>query len=334
MKDYAMTHPSCRYLPRTPAVLLAALAVCATMFAAPVRAADYPDRPITVIAPFPPGGGVDFMLRLVSEELGKELKTTLIIDNRGGAGGNIGLAAGARAAPNGYTLTGLSTSAVVNPVLMKAATVIPSRDYAAVGGISAFYLAWYVKSDSPIRTMGELLTQARAKREDVTFASLGGTIEMAKLMAETMGDVKFRTINYKGTPDLVRSVIAGETMVSAIPLGILMPFVKDGRVRVIGYTANKRTPQLPDAPTVAEALPGYAVGSWLGLVAPVGTPQDVLRTVNVALNKVLRRPEIAQKMADSGNEALTGSPEDFGKFVADESKRYSDLGKKAGIVPE
>jgi len=329
-----MALSNCRLLPGTLATLLATLAVAATSVAPPARAADYPDRPITVIAPFPPGGGVDFMLRLVSEELGKELKTTLIIDNRGGAGGNIGLSAGARAPANGYTLTGLSTSAVVNPVLMKSATVIPSRDYAAVGGISAFYLAWYVKSDSPIRTLGELLAQARVKQEEVTFASLGGTIEMAKLMAETMGDVKFRTINYKGTPDLVRSVVGGETVVSAIPLGILMPFVKDGRVRVIGYTGSKRTQQLPDAATVAETLPGYAVGSWLGLVAPVGTPPEVLRTLNNALNKVLRQPNIAQRMADSGNEALAGTPEDFAKLVADESQRYNALAKKAGIVPQ
>ena len=297
-------------------------------------ASDYPNRPITLIVPFPAGGGGDITFRLIGERLRARLNQTVIIENRAGASGNIGFAAGVRAAPDGYTLTGLAAPVVINPVTMKGPVVDPTRDLVAIGGVSTYYLAIVVAANSPLKSVADLVAAARARPDEITYASLGGSVELSKLMFETAGNFRFNTIRYKGTSEQMRALLGGEVMATGVPLRLAMPFVKEGRIRVIGHYGPTRNAVLPDVQPIAEVLPGVSIGSWLGLAAPLNTPREIVQILNAALNAILKEPAVHEKLVDSGDELMAGSPEDFAERMRKDLRSYRELAQKAKIVAE
>lgn len=303
---------------------------CAALSAA---AADYPTRAVTIIVPFPAGGGGDITTRQIAERLRLKLGQPIVIENRAGASGNIGFQAGARAAPDGYTLTALFAPLTINPFLMKGPVVDPLKDFAPVAAISSYYLTVVVHQSARAKTLAELIAAAKAAPGTVGYASLGGSVLLSQLMLEHAAGIKFLTVPYKGTADQLRAVLGGEVVASGIPLKAVLPHIKDGRLRAVGYYGPKRPVQLPDVPAIVEVVPGAVpVGSWTGLGAPAATPPEIVATVSRAVKEVLQDPAFRDKLAEAGDDALSGMPEELTQMIRRELQLYGDLTRKAGIV--
>jgi tripartite-type tricarboxylate transporter receptor subunit TctC len=316
----------------------ARLAIAAFAAAWPVAApaADaYPVKPIRLIVTFPPGGSTDVVARAIQPALEQRLGQPIIIDNRPGAGGNIGTDAVAKAAPDGYTLGFSAAGALaVNVSLNDKMPYDPIKDLAPVTlvGVSPFILAAHPSFDA--RSIADVIAQARAKPAGLTIGH-GGNGTAMHLTAELfnhMADVKLTLVPYRGTGPVVADVLAGH-----VPLGIVdapsaIGQIKAGQVKAIAVTSLKRTPLLPDVPTFDESgLPRYESIGWYGIVAPAGTPPDVVARLNTALVGVLREPDVQERIRSVGAEPSPMTPAEFGDFIRSEMKKWADVTARAGI---
>ncbi|MDR6860939.1 tripartite tricarboxylate transporter substrate binding protein [Variovorax guangxiensis] len=318
--------------------MAAAMVLCAFGLHAGIghaQATNFPDRPIRWIVPWPPGGGADMLARMLNVKLGQVLGQPVVIDNRGGAGGNIGASAGAKATPDGYTMTfAYSATHSINPHVYPKMPFKES-DFAPVIFISLVPQVVVVNASSPVHNIQEWL--ALAKKQQMTFASAGqGSIGHlgGELLASLTG-VKMLHVPYKGGGPAMTAVLSGEVdALFGIPV-VLAPQIKAGKLRAIGITTAMRTSVLPDGPTIAEqGVPGFDVSSWNGVHVPAGTPPEVIAKLNAAFNKVLADPEVRKQLIDNGYEIIGGEPAKFSSFVASELEKWKPVVKRAKVQIE
>lgn len=312
--------------------MLAAVALVAATAAA--GADDYPTKPIKLIVPFPPGGGTDIMSRVVGQKLGDMNKWTIVVDNRPGAGGNIGVEAAARSAPDGYTLVmGQTSNLAINATLFKSLPYDPLKDLVPVVLVGEGPIALAVRADSPYKTLADLVAAAKAKPGAITMASPGnGTVAHlsgVRLMQAT--GAKFEHIPYKGASAAIPDLMGGSVDFYLASVPSVQSHVASGKLRALAVTSTKRSPVFPNTPTVAESgYKGFNAVTWFGILAPAGTPRPIVDKLNAAINKTLADPGVRKSIEHEGGEVLGGTPEHFGELIKSEIANWATLVKQSG----
>ena len=315
---------------------LAAL-LLAAMFALDAAAQGYPSQPIKLISPFPPGGSVDITARLIAEPLGAQLGTRIVIDTRSGASGNIGMEAAARAAPDGYTLVLNTIPLVTNQSLFDKLPWDPVRDFAPIGMVATSPHVLVVPNRLAARTVDDLLRLARANPGKLTYASagVGTTFHLCTEMFKDATGTFILHVPYRGGGPALLDTLSGQVDLSFPTLSAALPHVKAGSLRALAVTGVARSPQLPEVPTLREAgVKDFQFSQWLALLAPVGTPPDVVARLNAALRQTLNSPEVREKFEAQAFESYITSPEEAGKFIAAEVGRFARLIKTRGITAQ
>ena len=308
----------------------AALAACAAVTAAQ----DYPRKTVRVIAPFAPGGATDLLARLVSQKLSERWGHTVLVDNRTGAGGHIGAEVAARSAPDGYTLLVAGAPHAIGMSLYKKLNYDLAKDLTPISNLATYPSAIVVHPSLPVKSVKDLMALARSRPGELNFGSAGSGSpnHLAIELFKTMAKVKMVHVPYKGgSGQMVGDLIAGQVQLASIGLPPSMPHIKSGRLRVIAVTATKRSPLLPDAPTVAEAgLPGFDVTSWYGIFGPAGLPREVVAKANADVVAVLGAPDMKERLASSGADPAPTTPEELGKLVRAEIAKWAKVVADSG----
>jgi tripartite-type tricarboxylate transporter receptor subunit TctC len=312
-----------------------ALAVLA-VGAFPVAAQTFPTKPIRIIVPFAPGGANDLVTRLVAQKLAASISQSVVVENRGGAGGTIGLDACAKASPDGYTLVMAPTSALAfAPNLNAKLPYDPVRDFAPITNVSSGPNVLVVHPSVPAMTVKEFVTLARSKTGKLSYASSGATSMsgMAAEMFKVMAGIDMVGVPYKGTGPAIAELIGGQVDAMIADLAISLPHVNSKRLRAIAVTGPKRSAHAPQIPTVAESgVPGYMLVNWRGILAPAATPRDIVLKLNAEIIKTLRTADIRESLAREGYEPIGDTPEQFAILIKSEVARYAKLIKVAGIA--
>lgn len=313
----------------------AALAV-ASCWSFPAVAADaFPDRAVTLVVPFAPGGSVDIAARLISDAWGRALGQSVIVENRAGASGNIGMAAVARAQPNGYTLAINTMSLAINPALFKEMPFDTRKDLRSVGTVGTSQHVLTVTNALPVASVSELLAYVRARpANDLSFGSAGtgSTFHMAAELFKSVSKTQILHVPYKGGGPAMVDTISGQVQISFPVLSAAKPQVDGKKLRALGVTGTTRSPLLPDVPTIAESgLPGYAFNTWFVVSAPAGTPQAVIDTLNAKLAEALQSQALKDRMQKEGFDPLISTPAKTDDMVAAEMTRWAGIVKDAGI---
>jgi tripartite-type tricarboxylate transporter receptor subunit TctC len=306
----------------------------ACIAAMPVHA-QYPAKPIRFIVPFPPGGGTDSNSRALTQRIAKNTGWTFVVDNKPGAGGNIGAEQAAKAAPDGYTLVlGQTSNLAINPFLYAKPPFDPIRDFEPVALVSSVPLVIVAGGKSPYRSMGDVIAAAKKKPDSVTFASPGnGTVgHLAGEMIARLADVKLLHVPYKGAGPALTDLIGGQVDLYLSTPQAAVGQIKAGTVHALAVTSPKRTPALPQVPTLGEqGIKGADVASWYGVLAPAKTPQAILDRLNSEINKALAAPEVRESLTGEGGEVLGGTPAQFAEFLRAEQAKWSKVVKESGV---
>jgi tripartite-type tricarboxylate transporter receptor subunit TctC len=295
----------------------------------------WPSRPVKFIVPFAPGGGADATARILALEMSKTLGQQVIIESRGGGGGTIGVAAGMKSPPDGYTVfLGTPGPIAVSPTLVPDLPYDPTRDMAPVSRLSTASLLMAVPGSSSIRSLQELIATARAKPGSLSYATGGnGTSHhLAGELLQQMTGTHMTHVPYKGTSPATTDTLAGQVAMGIIDLHSALPLVRSGKLRSIGTTGGNRSPFAPDIATIAESgLPGFDVTTWFIMGAPAGVPRDIITRLNAEVVRALAIPEVRDRILATGNEANSSSPEELGAFVRDEIARWAKVIKTSGV---
>ncbi|MCR0984963.1 Bug family tripartite tricarboxylate transporter substrate binding protein [Roseomonas populi] len=319
---------------------LGALALAAPALALPRagRAAAWPERPVTLVVPFPPGGSNDVVTRMVAQPLSHALGQPFVVDNRPGANGNIGAAQVARAAPDGYTvLVSGNGQNAMNHGLYRNMPYDSRTGFTHVAQLASLPNALVVAEGFPARTLADLIRMAKEKPGDITFASPGsgssGHLAMAMLMRAA--GIEMLHIPYRGAAPAITDVIAGQVPMVMINVDIPLPHVRAGRLRVLAVTSEARSPLYPEAPTIAESgYPGFSATGWLGLSLPAGAPPDIVARLHDAAAKALQDPGIRDRFAASGYIPGEGSSADYARFIDSEITKWGSVTRDLNLVLE
>lgn len=296
--------------------------------------AAYPSRAIKLIVPFPAGGGTDLIAREVANKVAVSNGWSIIIDNKPGSGGNLGVDTAAKSAPDGYTLVlGQTSNLAINPTLYPKLPYNPEKDLTPIVAVASAPLALVVAADSPYKTVADVVAAAKAKPGTLNYASSGsGTVAhlATELLQKTAG-VKFTHVPYKGAAQGSTDLIGGQIQMYMSSVPTLIGYVKNGKMRILAVTSAKRTADLPAVPTVAESgFKGFEAVTWFGIAGPDGLPKDVVAKLNGAFNKALQDPEVKKKLASQGTDALGGTPDQFAKLIHDDIGRWGPIVKESG----
>lgn len=298
----------------------------------------YPTKAVRLIVPFPPGGGTDILARVIGNKLTETLGQPVVIENKPGAGGNIGVDLVAKSAPDGYTIViGQTSNLAVNPTLYPDLPYNPQKDLAPIALVADAPLVMVVAAKSPFKSLGDVIAAAKAKPEDVTFASPGnGTVaHLSGELVQKAANVKFQHIPYKGAAQALTDLMGEQVQIymSSIPTALAQ--IKGGKLRALAVTSTKRVQDLPDVPTVAESgFPGFESSTWFGLLAKAGTPEPIIKRLNADVSRVLQMPEVREKIAAEGATVLGGTPEQFAAFLKDEGVKWGKVVKDSGAKVE
>lgn len=300
--------------------------------------AAWPDRPLRIIVPFPPGGPVDGGARVVAQVLTEGLGQPVVIDNRSGAGGSIGTEAAAKAAPDGYTLHfGSTGSLAVNQTLLPNLGYDTRRDLAAISVVSAVPMLAVVRPGLAARTIQEFIALARARPNGLTYATSGpgGAPHLVGELLRQRGDVQLTTVAYRGAAPSMTALLAGEVDSTFLDPAVLMPHVRDGRMRALAVTGPRRLEALPDYPTLVEAgLPGVEVENWYALLAPAGTPPERIARLHGVLSAALARPDTLRSYVEQGQRVVNLPPAESAAFIRAEVEKWAEVVRNAGMRPE
>jgi len=299
-------------------------------------AQSYPSRPITLVVFTPPGGAPDIVGRLVGQALSQRLGQAIVVENRPGAGGNLALQAVARAPADGHTLLLVATPHAVNVTLYEKSNVNVSRDIVPIGSINNDSFVMLVNPSLPVRTVAEFVayTKANPGRVNMSSSGTGNLSHLAGELFRMMTGADMTAVPYRGTPAALTALLTGDAHVMFDGLPSAIPHVRDGKLRPLGVTTEKPASALPDVPTIAETVPGYAVTGWLGIGAPTGTPAEIVNTLNKETNAVLADPAIAARLASIGSDPRPGAPAEFGKFIGAETEKWGKVVRFAGLKVE
>ena len=317
----------------TGAVLLAAL-VAFSPFAARAQSDAYPSKPIRFILPFPPGGGTDILGRLLAERLARRLGQPVVIENRGGAGGNVGAEAAARSAPDGYTIVLVAPSLAISPSLYKKLAYDPVKDFAPVSLVATVPNVMVTNPSIPAKTLSEFIALAKSKPGAMNFGSGGsGTSNhLAGELFNIVAGVRLVHVPYKGVNLAMNDVMSGNVQLVIIGIPAAAPHIKAGKLRALAVIDSKRAAALPDVPTAAEAgLKDFDVTTWYGVLAPAGTPRPIVTRLNAEIVAVMNSSEMKERLATMATEPVTGTPEEFGDLIRREIAKWAKVVHAAGL---
>jgi tripartite-type tricarboxylate transporter receptor subunit TctC len=300
----------------------------------PAVTQSYPDRPIKIVVPFPPGGPTDVAARLIAQNISVNFGQPVVIENRAGAGGILGAKSVASADPDGYTLLfGSTSSLAIAPAIYKSVDYDPIKDFVAIAMVSDAPFILVTSPSFPATSLKELIAYAKTNPGKVNFASAGKgtpphlTGEMFKAATGT----NIVHVPYKGGAPAITDVIAGQVEMTFETTSVLLPLVKEGKVRALAVTSAHRRPELPDTPSMIESgFPGFLSNSWTGVVAPAGTPAGIVSKLNAAINAGLTSEATKVSFAKLGLDARIGSPEHFASLIASETKKWTEIAKLSG----
>jgi tripartite-type tricarboxylate transporter receptor subunit TctC len=315
---------------------VAAASALFAMSSASIAQPQYPAKPVRIVVPFAPGGGSDFIARFMAQRLTTSLGQQVIVENKPGAGGMLGIDAGVKSAPDGYTLTLIASSYTVNPSIYKF-SFDPVADITPIIQMSQGPLLVVVRPSLPVKTIKDLIEMAKAKPGQINFASSGqgSVIHMATELFQSMAGIKMNHIPYKGTGPALTDTLGGQTDVFFSSTATAMPHVQSGKLRAVAVTTAKRIPALPDVPTVAESgVPGYDVVLWHGLIGPKGMPRPIVDRLNTEVTKALKLKETADQLQNDGVSPAGGSPEQFRAQIEKEIKIWRKVAADAGVKAE
>ncbi|GKT21853.1 tripartite tricarboxylate transporter substrate binding protein [Acidovorax sp. SUPP3334] len=294
----------------------------------------FPNKPITIIVPFAAGGTTDILARVIGQGLSAELGQSVVVDNRAGAGGNIGGQMAARAPADGYTLfMGTAGTHAINAALYKKMPFDPVKDFAPLTRVANVPNLLVANPNQPYKTVQELIAYAKANPGKVNFGSSGSgsSIHLSGELCKSLAKVDMRHVPYKGSAPAVTDLLGNQIGIMFDNMPSAIQHVRSGKLRPIAVTTAKRSPELPDVPTIAEAgVPGYEATSWFGMFAPAGTPAPIVAQLNKALVKVLSQAETKKKLADQGAEPVSETPEQFAAFIQAESAKWGKVVKESG----
>ena len=295
----------------------------------------FPSRPIRLIVPYPPGGNVDITARIIGPTLGEQLGQSIVVDNRGGGGGNVGAHLVAKAAPDGYTLLmGSSGPLSINPVIVSNLPYDPAKDYAPISRVHVVPLVVLAGPKAGIGSVKELIERAKANPGKLATASAGtGTTNHFGIeLFNTMAGVQLLHVPYKGSGPALTEMLGGQVPLMFDQLSASIGYIRDGRLRALAVASAKRASVLPNVPTLDESgLKGYEASTFIGVLAPANTPKPVVTRLNSAMLKVMDTAAVRDKFLGLGAEPGSSSPEEFAKLIADELAKWRDLAKRAGL---
>ena len=312
----------------------AAVLAAGLLWGAACAAQTFPDRPIRLIVPFPPGGGTDIIARELGVAMNKTSGWSLVAENRPGAGGNLGVETAARSAPDGYTLVlGQTSNLAINPTLYTKLSYDPSKDLAPVALVATAPLVLVVATNSPYRTLADVVQHAKAHPGALNFASPGnGTVAhlTAELLQQSAG-IQLQHIPYKGANQALNDLFGGQVQLFMSSIPTALGQIRTGKLRALAVTSGKRVAELPDVPTVSEAgYSGFDATTWFGLLAPAGTPEPVIQALNAAANKAMASADYQEKIRAEGGEVLGGTPQALADRLGHDRELWAGIVKKSG----
>nr|WP_235816880.1 tripartite tricarboxylate transporter substrate binding protein [Bordetella ansorpii] len=294
----------------------------------------YPDKPIRLIVPFPPGGGTDALARQVAIKIGADTGWNIVTENRPGAGGNLGVDLAAKAAPDGHTIVlGQTSNLAINPTLYPKLPYDPERDLTPIGLVADAPLVLVVNANSPFKTLADVVAAAKAKPTELDYASSGsGTVaHLATEQFQKAAGIKLTHIPYKGAAQGANDLIGGQIDMYMSSVPTLIGHIRSGSMRALAVTSAQRTKDLPDVPTFAESgFKGFEAVTWFGLVGPAKLPPDVVAKLNKALNDALQSPETQRHFQEQGAAVRSSTPQAYGQLIHDERIRWGAIVREAG----
>jgi tripartite-type tricarboxylate transporter receptor subunit TctC len=310
-------------------------ALCAALVTVGAHAQSvYPTKPVRLIIPYPPGGGADTISRPIAQRLGENLKQQIIVDNRGGAGGNIGMELAAKSPPDGYTLVfALTAQLAVNPALYKKVAYDPIKDFEPITLLGSGPYVILVHPSLPAKSVKELIALARARPGQISYASSGSGSggHLAIELLNHTAHVKMLHIPYKGGGPALVATLAGEAQVLAAPYATARPHMESGRLRALAVTTSKRLPGV-DLPTVSEAaLPGFDAGVWYAFLAPAGTPREIVTKLNGEIRRAMATPEVKAVLSRAAIDPIGSSPEELSRYMKSELAKWAKVVRNANI---
>ena len=313
------------------AALLAATTVVGSAFAV-----DYPTKPVKWIVPYPPGGTTDVLARIIAQWLTEKMGQTFVIENKPGGGNNIGTEIAIKSAPDGYTMLLVNPAHGINATLYQSLPFNVLRDVAPVAGIVKSPNVMEVPADFKAKTVKEFIDYCKANPGKLNMASSGSgtSVHMSGEMFKMMTGCDMLHVPYKGAGPALIDLISGKVDVLFDNLPSSINHIRGGKLRALGVTTREREPTLPDVPTVGDTVPGYEATAWFGIGMPKGTPRDVIEKVNAEVNRALADPAMQKKLAELGGRPIPGTPEDFGRVMAEETTRWEKVVKASGAKAE
>ena len=304
-------------------------------FATAAGAQPFPNKPIKIIVPFGPGGFTDVAARILQKELAPAIGQSIIIENKPGAGSTIGTAEVSKAQPDGYTLVMISTAHVISPHLYKSMPYDPIKDFTPVMKLAEGPYVLVVHPSLGVNSVRELIALAKSKPNTVDYASSGnGSAQhLVGALFVTMAGAPLSHVPYKGSSQAMNDVLGGIVKVSFVGVPNALPNLNSGKLKALGVSTAKRYAELPDVPTIAEAgVPGYDATIWLGLLAPPGTPREIVQKLNADISRILSTPDARKLMASAGVDVATSTPEDFGRLMQSELDRWGKVVRETGAT--
>ena len=315
---------------------IAALVLLA--FASTADAQSWPSKPIRIISPYPPAGANDLLARIIAPKLSEQLGQPVVVENRAGATGNIGAELVAKAPADGYTLLmGQAGNLTINISLMAKIPFDPVRDFSPVTMVASTPNVLVVHPSLPVRTVKDLIALAKAKPGQINYATsgIGSPGHLAAELLNKSAGIRLVHIPYKGAAPALLDVVAGNAHLYFTSAVSAQPFIPSGRLRMVAVASAKRSPSLPEVPTVAEAgFPEFDVSSWWGVVAPASTPREVVMRLQTEIHRVIALPEIRAKLAEQGLDIATNTPEQFATYIKSETAKWAKLIREVGVKPE
>jgi len=314
---------------------MSSLVVTVALVAAGYAAAQaYPTKSIRLVAPSTPGDAPDVIARLIAERLSVALGQQVVVENRPGAGGVVGSEIVAKAVPDGYTLImGNAGSHGINAAVYSKLPYDILKDFAPVSQIAIAPNIFVINPGLPVTTIQEFIAYAKARPGQLSYASggNGSSSHMSMELLKSMAGIDVVHVPYKGSTPALTDVISGQDAVMSVNMPPAVPHVKAGKLRALAVTTRTRTPSMPDLPTVAETLPGYETVAWFGVLAPAGTPRDVVNRLSAEIGRIARSPEMRERLAGMGAEPVGGTPEEFAAVMARDIAKWTELAKSVGI---
>jgi tripartite-type tricarboxylate transporter receptor subunit TctC len=307
---------------------------CLALIAGPARAADYPVKPVKWVVPYPPAGTTDVLARIVAQWLTEKMGQPFVVENKPGAGNNLGVEAVVNAPHDGYTMLLVNPANGINATLYKKLNFNFIRDIAPVAGLVRTPNVMEVTPALPVKTVAEFIAYCKANPGKVNMASSGSgtSVHLSGELFKSMTGCDMVHVPYKGAGPALIDLIGGQVQVIFDNLPSSAGHIKSGKLRALAVTSAQREPSMPDLPTVAETVPGYEATAWFGIGMPKGTPREIIDKVNAEVNRALADPKMRERLAELGGRPIPGSPEDFGKVIAAETEKWAKVVKASGAT--